>query len=135
MKTFDDNEYTRWMNQADHTYQSAINDKNNNDFNWSCFKSQQAAEFAIKALLYGLGHTPFGHSLIRLLNEVQNMGTDPSSILSCARILDRHYVPARYPNSYSTGSPFEYYDKAAADEALQCAKKIIDFIQTQKGNS
>jgi HEPN domain-containing protein len=122
------------MAQADHTYKSAINDKNNKDFNWCCFKSQQAAEFAIKALLYGLGLTPFGHSLIRLLNEVRNAGIDPSSVLSCARLLDRHYVPARYPNSYSTGSPFEYYDDATADEALKCAKLIIDFVKTQKGN-
>jgi HEPN domain-containing protein len=47
-----------------------------------------------------------------------------------ARILDRHYVPARYPDAFTEGSPFEFYDEKTAQEALDCAEKICDFCIT-----
>jgi HEPN domain-containing protein len=31
-----------------------------------------------------------------------------------ARILDRHYVPARYPDAFTEGSTFEFYDEKTA---------------------
>jgi HEPN domain-containing protein len=48
-------------------------------------------------------------------------------LTACARTLDRHYVPARYPDAFSEGSPFEYFDEKTALDALNCAEKICDF--------
>ncbi|GFO96174.1 uncharacterized protein ig2599ANME_0361 [groundwater metagenome] len=42
----------------------------------------------------------------------------------------RHYVPARYPDAFTEGSPFEFYDEKTAQEALDCAEKICDFCIT-----
>ncbi len=126
---FDYDEYNRWMNEADNTSKSAIVDKDNGFYNWCCFKCQQAAEFALKAILYGWGLTPFGHSLTKLIDQLKNKNIDISSIITACKILDLHYIPSRYPNAHATGSPFEYHDENIAEEALKNAEKIIKFIK------
>ena len=45
---FDREEFERWLKQAEKTLESAERDKNNEDYNWCCFKAQQAAEYAVK---------------------------------------------------------------------------------------
>ena len=109
---FDDTEYIRWIKQAKNTLNGAEKDLNTNQFNWACFKAHQATEFALKAIQYGFGNTPFGHSLRNLglkLSQIKNI--DISNIYNCLLILDRHYIPTRYADSFSDGAPFEYYTK------------------------
>ncbi|HIC93237.1 MAG TPA: HEPN domain-containing protein [Anaerolineae bacterium] len=62
---FDQDEFFRWMRQAEHTLTSAQRDAAEGDYSWACFKAQQAAEYAAKALLRGLGLPAFGHSILR----------------------------------------------------------------------
>ena len=50
-------------------------------------------------------------------------------LLSCARELDRHYIPARYPNAHPSGTPHEAYDSEASQRALNCSKKILNFVE------
>jgi len=129
---FDYDEYNRWLNEAENTFKSAIVDKENGFYNWCCFKCHQAAEFALKGQLYGLGLTPFGHSLTKMINDLKNQKIEITSILTSCKKLDLHYIPSRYPNALPTGSPFEYHDKNIAEEALMNAKKIIDFVKGTK---
>ena len=129
---FDTEEYNRWMNEANNTFKSAIVDKENGFYNWCCFKCHQAAEFAIKALLYGLGSTPFGHSLTKMVNDLKNQKMNVSLILTSCKKLDLHYIPSRYPNAHPTGSPFEYHDENIAEDALENATKILDFVKENK---
>jgi len=126
---FDYEEYNRWINESENTFKSAIVDKDNEFYNWCCFKCHQAAEFALKALLYGLGMTPFGHSLTKITNDLKNQKINVVSILNACKKLDLHYIPSRYPNAYPTGSPFEYHDVIIAEEALANAKKTMDFVK------
>lgn len=63
-------EYERWIKSAEKTLQSAKGDLERGDYNWACFKAQQAAE---KAFLYGLGKPKKGHLLIQLLDEIGKM--------------------------------------------------------------
>jgi len=129
---FDTEEYNRWMNEAENTFKSAIVDKENGFYNWCCFKCHQAAEFAIKALLYGLGSTPFGYSLTKMVNDLKNQKMNVSLILTSCKKLDLHYIPSRYPNAHPTGSPFEYHDENIAEDALENATKILDFVKENK---
>ncbi|NVM53286.1 MAG: HEPN domain-containing protein [Candidatus Helarchaeota archaeon] len=131
---FDDDEYVRWMREAENTLKSAITDKENEFYNWCCFKCQQAAEFGLKAFLYGIGSTPFGHSLIKLADTLESQDIDVSSILTICRRLDLFYIPSRYPNAHSTGSPYEYYDDDIAQEALENAQKILNFVKGLKND-
>lgn len=126
---FDYEEYNRWINEAENTFKSAIVDKENGFYNWCCFKCHHAAEFALKGLLYGIGLTPFGHSLTKMTNDLQNQKINIKSILTACKKLDLHYIPSRYPNAHPTGSPFEYHDENIAEEALTNAKKIMDLVK------
>jgi len=128
---FDREEFERWLKQAEKTLESAERDKNNEDYNWCCFKAQQAAEYAVKGLLYGFGIMAYGHSVVNLLGRLKEKMKIPTEILRMARLLDRHYIPPRYPNAHPEGSPFEYYDAETANEALEASKKIIDFVKSE----
>jgi HEPN domain-containing protein len=128
----DEEEYERWMKQAEATLASAKRDKEAGDYNWSCFKAQQAAEFAVKGLLYGIGFSPVGHSLLRLLGEIERKEIDVEKLKGCARTLDRHYIPTRYVNAHVEGAPFEFYDLSTAEEAIECAARVIQFVKEMR---
>lgn len=70
----DHGEYNRWMKQVEHTFASAARDSQEGDFDWASFKAQQAAGYAWKGLLRGLGKPAFGHALRGLLEEVAREG-------------------------------------------------------------
>ena len=122
-------EFERWFNQAIHTYDSAKRDHEDTDFDWACFKCQQAAEFALKALLRGAGRLGIGHSLLRLTEEVEALGIDVEEIRKCSLTLERFYIPTRYPDAYPEGSPYEFYDVGEAERALDCCSAIIKFVR------
>jgi HEPN domain-containing protein len=127
-------EYERWLQQAERTLQSAERDKQSGDYNWSCFKAQQAAEFAVKGLLYGIGVSAVGHSLLKFMGDLKERGTKVDEVEGPARTLDRHYIPTRYANAHVEGAPFEFYDLSTAEEALRCANEIIEFVKGVAGH-
>jgi len=127
---FDKEEFDRWMAQASDTLNSARMDYSTKSYNWCCFKAQQAAEYAVKGLLKGLGVSAYGHSTVKLLRDMETYSISVQNLTTCARTLDRHYVPARYPDAFTEGSPFEFYDDRTALEALDCAEKICNFCIT-----
>ncbi|WP_324736176.1 HEPN domain-containing protein [Thermococcus sp. SY098] len=126
---FDREEFIRWFKHAEYTLKSAIRDKDSGDYSWACFKAQQAAELAVKALLYGLGIMTYGHSIKKLLDILSKEVQVPQNLFRNARVLDRHYIPPRYPDAYIEGSPYEYYDKIDAEEAIRAAGEILNFVR------
>ena len=70
---FDCSEAGRWMRQASYTIDSANLDANGGFYSWACFKSHQAAEYSLKALLRGFGAESFGHDLITLWREAKDL--------------------------------------------------------------
>ena len=71
--------FQRWFNQAVHTYKSAKKDYEDADFGWACFKCQQAAECALKALLRGAGKLGID-SLLKLTQEIETLDIDVDEI-------------------------------------------------------
>lgn len=131
-KLFDQDEYKRWLSQAQNTLSSAIHDLNSRDFNWCCFKCQQAAEYSVKALLRGLGQPATGHSVLKLLESLEKIDFSvPEDLKTFARSLDKHYIPARYPDVYPEGAPFEFYDEPTAKEAIRHSEEIINFVRSK----
>lgn len=127
---FDQEEFSRWWEQAKHTISSAQRDVNQGDFAWGSFKAQQAAEYSIKALIRGIGRIAVGHSTLKLLEELAAEGFQiEAEVLAAARLIDRHYIPPRYPDAYPAGSPFEFYDLETAQEAISAAQKIMTFVE------
>jgi len=127
---FDEEEYSRWLGQAEHTLASAQRDVEAGDYAWACFKAQQAGEYAVKGLMWGFGLPAFGHSTLMLLEQAGEQGLPlPKEAQGWARTLDRHYIPPCYPNAYPTDSPFEFYDQSTAEEALDCSRAVIKAIK------
>lgn len=121
----DGKEYERWISTAKRTLESAVSDLNSGFYNWACFKAQQAAEFAVKALLYGLGRPKAGHSVSLLLSEVNA----PQDLVDKAKYLDKLYVPTRYPDAWSDLTPDYYYTRAEAEQAIKYAKDVINYVE------
>lgn len=133
MTGLDADEFRRWYGQAEHTLASAERDARASDFAWACFKAQQAAECAVKALLRAVGDLAVGHSLTKLLETLEaraGVGV-PEELRQLGRVLDRHYIPTRYPDAFPAGMPHEFYDESTAAEALDAARRLAAFIRDQ----
>lgn len=126
-KLLDGSEFSRWISMARKTLESARGDLRRGDYNWACFKAQQSAEFAIKAILRGLGLESYGHSVSALLLKLPK-DLDASSIMQEAKTLDKYYVPTRYPNAWSEGLPTDYYTEQDSLQAISYAEKIIEWV-------
>jgi HEPN domain-containing protein len=46
-------------------------------------------------------------------------------------VLDRYYIPTRYPNGFPAGAPMDYYDQPTAEEAVRLAGSILEFVGAQ----
>ncbi|NPA85652.1 MAG: HEPN domain-containing protein [Crenarchaeota archaeon] len=123
----DSEEFSRWMSQAEKTFELIDADIEYQGYSWACFKAQQAAEFAVKALLYLLGKPAFGHEVSKLIKKAGLR--PPEEVAECAVLLDRMYIPPRYPDAFSEGSPWEFFTKRDALEAKECARRIIEWVR------
>ena len=133
---WDLSEYRRWLAQAQHTLASARRDAEAGDYSWACFKAEQAAQLALKALLIGQGVEAFGHSTRDLVERVRRLGVEvPGEIETAARGLERHYIPSRYPDAYPSGSPYQFYDRGDAERALGQAQKVLAFVEEAMRNA
>ena len=120
-----------WMNQAIKDLKTAEQLIKNESFEWSCFIAQQAAEKAVKAVFQKLNAVTWGHSifdLLRILSQEQKILVN-EDFLNYARSLDKYYFPTRYPNGFESGSPYEYFTKKEAEDALIYSGKIIEFCK------
>jgi HEPN domain-containing protein len=122
-------EFSRWLTMARRTLESARRDMEGGDFNWACFKAHQAAEFAIKGLLYGIGRPARGHSVSKLLDAARTLLSVPEALVELGKFLDKLYIPTRYVDAWSEGAPFEYFTRSDAEAALAAAEKIISFVE------
>lgn len=125
----DETEYDRWIRASKGTLRSARGDLQRKDYNWACFKAQQAAEFAVKALLHGLGLPAYGHSISGLISTILKDLDVKQEVIQAAKTLDKYYVPARYPSAWAEGIPEEYYTKQDAENAIRCAEEVIGWVE------
>jgi HEPN domain-containing protein len=91
-------------------------------YDWACFKSQQAAELALKAVLKAIGRSGFGHNLIALYREVKEVCYDEEELMNCVWFLDKLCVPPRHPDAFTEGEPWQYFTENESKRASRCAK-------------
>lgn len=122
--------YRDWLLQAQKDLKAARDSLNAGHYEWTAFQAQQGAEKALKALLRYHNHEARGHTIVHLLETVQNLVAVPSELWPKARELDRHYIQPRYPNGFATGYPAEFYDQETAERALTYGAEILAFVQS-----
>ena len=121
------NEAERWLRQAESDLGFAELGAREGFPAQACFTSQQAAEKALKSVLYLRGErfVP-GHSLVDLLERA---AVGPQTLLhlrDSARQLDQYYIPTRYPNGLPGGIPAEVFSEAQAEDAVDRARSFIE---------
>jgi len=122
------NEKERWLAEAEEDLRTAEVLLEQGRYSASAFYSQQSAEKALKSVLYGLHQAPWGHAVVELLERISQVrpGPEVSELAPCARLLDRHYIGARYPNAYPSGTAAAHYDPGTAQEAIECANRFLE---------
>jgi HEPN domain-containing protein len=120
-----------WYRQALRDLEQAVDSQRAERYEWACFAAQQAAEKAVKALHLHLGQEAWGHVVARLLRELPQNVRVPAELIDEARSLDAFYVPARYPNGYPEGAPFEHFGALQSEQAVRYASEIVDFVRAQ----
>ncbi|MBE3576236.1 MAG: HEPN domain-containing protein [Limnochordales bacterium] len=123
-------EAERWLKTAVADLKAARWNAQGEFFNLACFTAQQAAEKALKALLLSTGERDVrGHSALGLLEKAVALRPELCALRADCRVLDRYYMPTRYPDALPEGSPVEAFGPEDAEDALSRAEKIITAVR------
>jgi HEPN domain-containing protein len=124
-----------WLEQAKFNLEHAHLSLDAGHLDWACFAAQQAAEMAVKALYRSWGDEPIGHSIYLLLQKLPRDHRPENEILDEAKVLDRVYIPSRYPNGLPEGTPRHAFNRRDAEEAIQIAERVVRFCDSQTAGS
>lgn len=132
-------EAARWYRQASFDLKAARWNREGGFHDTACFLAQQAAEKALKSLLYYRGARRTAlltHSLVEMVQElaapVSETPPEAAPVIAAladqARSLDLHYVPSRYPNGLPGGYPHEFYGPDLSAQAIEAADRIVGAV-------
>jgi HEPN domain-containing protein len=126
------NKSYNWLEEAEWDLENARILHKNNRFNTVVFHSQQAAEKAVKALLYFNKTNGWGHSIYSLLEKYKDLKQiDLNDLDKKALSLDKHYITTRYPDALPDLAPHNAYNKQEAEIAIKQAEEIILFVKKE----
>jgi len=124
-------EAKRWLDTARGDLDAAGVLCENSKYAHACFHAQQAAEKAIKALWYYADADPWGHSIRKLIEDLSGIDTalynEMKSLGKIGLILDRFYIPTRYPNGLPDLTPDQAF---LQEDAKNCIKYATEFLKT-----
>jgi len=128
-------ESERWIGQAMADLKAAESSAAAGSYEWACFQSQQAAEKALKAFWLFHGADPWGHSLVRLIQDFpeDTLRAELAPFLRHAKQLDKLYIPTRYPNGLPDMIPADVFTDEDAVSAIAMAREVIDGIAAKLG--
>jgi HEPN domain-containing protein len=129
---------TRWIRQAEFDMEAAEANCAATRFEWACFCCQQAAEKALKAVLFGQGRTTgvTTHSVGDLVKACQRVDQSFAKLAVPAKKLDRHYAQTRYPDAVNGKEiPGELYDVQDYEECKRFAASILTACRNWLGGS
>lgn len=93
-------------------------------FNQTCFHSQQCTEKALKSLISSRGTSPpRTHRLVDILSMLE-----PALLADIAndiQLLDRFYIPTRYPDALPGALPDDLPTRQDAEQALTIAQQVL----------
>lgn len=127
-------ESKRWLHTAEDDLDTSILLKTHNKFAHSCFHAQQAAEKAVKSVWYYEDSDPWGHSIKKLIDDLDEVNMAAYNALAnvarLAMILDRFYIPTRYPNGLPDITPDMAFTEEDSTMCIEAAKSILNVIQS-----
>lgn len=124
------NRWSDWWEQSARDLAHARHALDDADHEWAAFAAQQSAEKAVKALVMANGGEAWGHLTVGLVEALPAAVGAPPAVLDAARRLDKHYIPARYPNGFAASYPGKLYTRGEAEQAINDATAIADFCRS-----
>ncbi|MBO8169606.1 MAG: HEPN domain-containing protein [Thermoanaerobacteraceae bacterium] len=123
-------EYKLWLEYADEDLKAAEELIKVQLYNSACFHAHQAAEKSLKAFLVkNKVNPPRIHKLVGLIRLCKDIDEKFEQVRKKALRLDVYYIPTRYPNAPVGSLPDGLPNKKDADDALEIAKTIREFIE------
>jgi len=99
-------------------------------YNQVCFHIQQSAEKSLKGLLAHQGKTPPRTHLMSDLLQLIEPGLFKDVHIDIL-LLDRFYIPTRYPDALPGALPDGMPNKQDAEDAMQTAQRIVETLARQ----
>ena len=131
-------EALRWLKTAEDDLDAASVLKANGKFPHACFHAQQAGEKAMKAVWYHCDADPWGHSVRRLIEDLENVDLNLyaqlKGLMRAGTILDRFYIPTRYPNGLPDLTPGEAFLDEDAALCIQLSDEIVAAVRSLLSN-
>ena len=123
--------YRDWLDEALDDLAAAEDLYGLGRYSKACFFAQQAAGKAVKAALTKrLKRFETVHSVAELLRRLRRGGVRvPEELVESGELLDRFYIPTRYPNAWPYGAPHRHYTEEDARIALEHARRIVAFAR------
>ena len=125
------------MTAANDDLDSAVILKKNGKYAHSCFHAQQAGEKALKAVWFFADADPWGHSIKKLIEDLTSVDFKLYQKLGpharMGMVLDRFYIPTRYPNGLPDITPDVAFTNEDADMCITYSKKILDEVRSLLG--
>lgn len=120
-------EHERWLTFAHEDLRMAELAMTENLHNQVCFHAQQCAEKTIKALLIVQGQAP--PRTHRLGDLVNFLNPNPLAAIALeVQLLDRFYIPTRYPDALPGSLPEGLPEASDAQEALAVARQVFEMV-------
>lgn len=69
------------------------------------------------------------HDVTQLLAAFLPPHQAPPELIELGKRLDKHYLPARYPNGFAAGTPMEHYTRRDAEDAIADGEAIVEFCR------
>jgi len=125
-------ESKRWLSQGLQDIDDAKFNLSGKRCNVACFLAQQSAEKVLKAFLISqeADHV-WGHSTTELCRDAKSFDQEFDTIEHDAKLLDKYYIPTRYPDALPGAIPSEAYDESDANKAISLAEKLICFVNSK----
>jgi HEPN domain-containing protein len=124
-------EASRWYQTAREDFEAAKALEKDRFYSHACYMAQQCAEKAVKALWFYIDADPWGHSIQRLVLQIPNKDliADIETWLENGALLDKYYIPTRYPNGLPDLTPGQSYTAKDAMQAIKIAAYFLENIQ------
>jgi len=126
-------EARRWLETAQGDLEAALILQERGKFAHACFHAQQAGEKAVKALWYFADADPWGHSIKKLIEDLAavapSMHARLAPLIRDGTVLDRFYIPTRYPNGLPDMTPQEAFLAEDATSAVELARRLIETVR------
>lgn len=124
-------EARRWFDTAMEDLEAARAIMDKGKFSHACFLAQQAGEKATKALWLFMGEDPWGHSIQKLIAELPDpfLRSRMEELIEEGAVLDRYYIPTRYPNGLPDLTPGKYYFQKDALLCIESAQRLVNRVK------